>query len=548
MGRITGNIKFLKRAQLVKLESLFKRRIPKHQFFSFNVLNTICKISRDIYKQIGVVTDRSGNIRYIIVGGEREILWPTFYEFHLNRFNLRGITAIHTHLHNKGLDNDDLSDLAYIRFDFMGVVITSEDGSPKQLDFAKISQKGVSSFTEVFFSGHVNDFALNFSEETENLERSLGKIKKISLYNRDRVILVVAANKPKFALEEDMEELSELAKAANYSVTDKIIQRINKPNPSLVLGKGKFKELIIGSISKQADKIIFYNDLSPAQAKYIADFTEIEVIDRTTLILNIFARRALTKEGKLKVELAKLKYLLPRVAGKAGALSRIRGGIGLKGPGETVAVVEKRRIKERIKKIEFELKKVKNRRGLLRRKRLKSPVHSVSIIGYTNAGKSTLLNTLTKGEVFVENLLFATLDTFSRKMFLSENNSIVLTDTVGFIKNLPKELFEAFKSTIEELKYSDLLLHVVDISNENFPEHIETVNNILEILDADLIPRIVVFNKIDKIDRDICNDIANRYNALTISAQNSEDSKPVVEYLKYFFKAETVMPASNTKK
>jgi GTP-binding protein HflX len=534
MGKLLGNTKFLKKNQIKKLESLFNRKIPSHQFFTLNCLKVICKISREIYKQIGVVSDRNGNLQYIVIGEEKEILWPTFYEFHLNRYNLRGITVFHTHLHNHGIDNDDLTDLAYLRLDFMGVIISKDDGSAGNVDLAKIVQNNASISSETIYSGSVSNFNLNYHDEIYKLENSLKQFSHVIDKNKKKVILVVASNKPRFLLEEEMEELSELAKAADFSVADKIIQRINKVNPSLVLGKGKFKELIIGSLFKNVQKIIFYDNLTPAQAKYIAGFTDIEVIDRTTLILNIFARRALSKEGKLKVELAKLKYLLPRVAGKAEALSRIRGGIGLKGPGETASEVEKRRIKDRIKRIEKELSEFAKRSNLQRKRREKNRIPVVSIIGYTNAGKSTLINALTGGELFVENLLFATLDTYSRKLYLSENRSIIVTDTVGFIRNLPKELFDAFRTTIEELKYSDLLIHVVDISHENFPEHIETVKQILYSIEADTIPSVIVFNKTDKIDFSH-KDITERYNALAISAKDSATLKPLIEYLKNFF-------------
>ena len=535
MGKLTGNIKFLKQAQIKRLESLFKRKIPRHQFFTLNCLNVICKISREIYKQIGLVADRNGTVQYIIIGDEKEIFWPTFYEFRLNRFNLRGIRAFHTHLHSKGLDNDDLTDLSYLRFDFMGVVIANENGSPGNIEIAKISQKKSTHSISKIYSGSINNFNLNYSEELTILENSLKRVGEIRKTDKERVILVAASNKPKYILEEEIDELTELAKAANYHVADSITQRINKVNPSLVLGKGKFKELIIESMFKKADKIIFYDNLTPAQAKYIANFTEIEVIDRTVLILNIFARRALSKDGKLKVELAKLKYLLPRISGRAEALSRIRGGIGLRGPGETAAEVEKRRIKSRIKKIESELKKFSNRRHLLRKKRERKNIPVVSIVGYTNAGKSTLINRLTEGKLFVENLLFATLDTYSRQLSLPNKINIIVTDTVGFIKNLPDELFDAFKSTIEELKYSDLLIHLVDISDENYPEHIKTVEKILYDLEADEIDRVIVFNKVDEIDSDICNDIAERYGALTLSAKEGTGIDALLGYLTYFF-------------
>ncbi len=536
MGKISGNTNFLNNTQKKRLEKLFKRRIPANQFIPFSIANTISKVSREIYKQIGVVFDRKGVVQYIIIGNDREILWPTFYEFHLNRFKLRGITAIHTHLHNKGLDFDDLTDLAYLRLDFICSINVNEIGNPEKIDIARLSVKNGKVETNVIFKGNLNNLNIIYHDEILKLENSLTEtIGKNVDKTGENVFLVNVGMKSKNILQEEMDELIELSKAAKYNIVGTMIQRINKINPSLVLGKGKFKELVIKTIESNASKIIFYQDLTPAQAKFIADFVDIEVIDRTILILNIFARRAFTKEGKLKVELARLKYLLPRVVDKAGALSRIRGGIGIKGPGETVAEVERRRIKNRIKTIENDLKNSEKRRDILRRRREKQSVPVVSIIGYTNAGKSTLLNTLTKGDLFVENLVFATLETFSRKLFLDYDHELIVTDTVGFIKNLPKDLLDAFKSTLEELKFSDLLIHVVDISDENFTFNMETVETILENIGAEDIPQILVFNKIDKVEQEITNIIAQRYNGIPICAKDKNQVKPLIDYLKYFF-------------
>jgi GTP-binding protein HflX len=537
MARITGNTKFLTSFQRKKLSNLFKRKVPNNQIFSYNILNTISKISREIYKQIAAVIDRRGNLQYIIIGTENEILFPTFYEFHLNRFNLRGISVIHTHLHNQGLDYDDLTDLAYLRLDFICSIIVTEKGNPEKIEISRIDIVNGKNSNKIIYSGSFKKVNIDFNNEINFLESEIAKyLYKAEETSREKVLLVNAGRKSKYTLEEEMEELINLSKAANFEVVGSIIQRLNKINPSLILGKGKFKELIITSIEKNASKIIFYHDLTPAQAKFIASFADIEIIDRTTLILNIFSKRAISKEGKLKVELAKLKYLLPRVADKAEALSRIRGGIGLKGPGETIAEVERRRIRNRIKTIEKELINIANKRNILRIRRAKKNVPVVSIIGYTNAGKSTLLNTLTKSDIFVENLYFATLDTFSRKFFLEPKRELIITDTVGFIKNLPKDLMDAFKSTLEELTYSDLLIHVVDISDDNFSSNIEVVDNILKDIGAENVPQVLVFNKTDKVDKEIVANISERYDAIIISAKNKDKVKPLIKYLQHHFR------------
>jgi len=530
---IVGNIKHLDKSHIKKLEKLQKRRIPSYQVISTNVANTISKISKEISKQIGLIIDRSGKIRLIVIGDEREILWPTLLEFRLNRYNLREIRAIHTHLHNEGLGLDDLTDMAYLRLDSIGVINIDSNGIPIKLELASYKVNGEEIETQIIYSGSIFNVNFDYLEKIREIESSIN----INTFyktkgNTERVFLInVGIKKPKYILEEELEELEYLAKSAGYQVEDKIVQRVNKINPSFVVGRGKFKELIIRCLNKKIDKIIFYNDLTPAQAKEIAKTVDVEVIDRTILILNIFAKRAISKEGKLKVEYAKLKYLLPRIADKQEALSRIRGGIGLRGPGEKKAEEERRKIKERIKNIREELNRIVKSKEIQRKKIKKTGIPVISIVGYTNAGKSTLLNTLTGSNLFVENLLFATLDTFKRRMKLNDNRDVIVTDTVGFIKNLPKDLLEAFKSTLEELKYSDLIIHLVDISDKDFEQHIKVVEDILEDLKIKDIEKILVFNKIDKIDNEIVYNICNRYNAIGISAINRESLTPLIEII-----------------
>ena len=529
---ITGNVKYLNKNHIKRLEKLKKRRIPTYQFVSQSVVNTISKISYEISKQIGIIVDRSGRIRMIVIGDEREILWPTMLEFRLNRYKFREVRAIHTHLHNEGLGIDDLTDMAYLRLDAIGVVNIDESGNPAKIEIATYNFKDNQMQPEIFFKGKLGEENFDIIEKINKIEN---KVKVDIFKDRDRVLLVNAGTKKsKEILMEELDELEHLAKSAGYNVVEKIVQRVNKINPSFVLGQGKFKELIITSLNKNIDKIIFYNNLTPAQAKQIAKTTDVEVIDRSVLILNIFAKRALSKEGKLKVEYAKLRYLLPRVADKQEALSRIRGGIGLKGPGEKKAEVERRKIKERIKHIENELKKISQNRDIQRKNIVKNKIPVVSIVGYTNAGKSTLLNTLTGSNVLVENLLFATLDTYKRRFHLGNGKDIIITDTVGFIKNLPQDLFDAFKSTLEELKFSDLIVHLVDISDSNFGEHINTVEEILSEIGAGEVEKILVFNKIDKVDDFVVKNICNRYNALGISAKNKRTLNRLIEKIKYF--------------
>jgi GTP-binding protein HflX len=288
------------------------------------------------------------------------------------------------------------------------------------------------------------------------------------------------------------------------------------------MGEGKLKEVVISALHKGATLLVFDQDLSPVQVRTISAMTDLKVIDRSQLILDIFARRAHTLDGKVQVELAQLKYLMPRLTGRGTAMSRLMGGIGGRGPGETKIETDRRRIRDRISRLEKQLAALSKGRLQRRQKRIKTGVPIVSIVGYTNAGKSTLLNALTQSEVFTENLLFATLDTSTRRLRFPEEREVIITDTVGFIRQLPKSLLGAFKATLEELADAHLLLHVVDISNPRFEEQILAVDRILQDLELHQIPRILVFNKIDLIPEEEVSPFCRRFEAIAVSARRRE--------------------------
>ncbi|MEW6064263.1 GTPase HflX [Desulforamulus profundi] len=296
---------------------------------------------------------------------------------------------------------------------------------------------------------------------------------------------------------ESMEELSSLADTAGAVVVGKFMQNRQRPEPATFIGKGKAEELADYCREAAANIVISDRELSPAQARNLEEKIGIKVIDRTQLILDIFARRAQTKEGKLQVELAQLKYLLPRLTGLGTQLSRLGGGIGTRGPGETKLETDRRRIRKRISDLERELKEVQQHRALLRKDRRDEPLPLVSLVGYTNAGKSTLLRTLTGADVLVEDKLFATLDPTTRRVRLPNNDIVLLTDTVGFIQSLPHHLVAAFRATLEEVQEADLLLHVVDVSHPNCEGQIRAVESVLESLKSLNKPVIMVFNKMD---------------------------------------------------
>jgi GTP-binding protein HflX len=310
---------------------------------------------------------------------------------------------------------------------------------------------------------------------------------------------------------------------------DTILQQRKKPDPRFLMGSGKLEELSIMALHRGATLIVFDQELNPSQVRSIADRTEIKVIDRTQLILDIFAQRAKSREGKLQVELAQLKYILPRLVTKDTAMSRLTGGIGGRGPGETRLEINRRRARDRIRRLEKAVAIVQKNRSQQRRRRSKKGLPIISIIGYTNAGKSTLLNQLTQSRVLAEDKLFATLDPSSRRLRFPKDIEVIVTDTVGFIRDLPKELMAAFKATLEELENADLLLHVIDISNSRHPAQIRSVETILAELDLHRIPVIRVINKIDRIDGQQCQDSIRRLAGIAVSALDRSTLKPLTE-------------------
>lgn len=372
---------------------------------------------------------------------------------------------------------------------------------------------------EIMEYQHFHAFEIDFLPFITSLEEETERHRSFSPEDRrEKAILVSVSDQPRHEQEDSVEELRELAESSSLLVLDAVIQRLKKINPKYLMGEGKIKELVINALSKGATLLVFDQELSPSQVKAVTELTELKVIDRSQLILDIFARRAHSRDGKVQVELAQLKYRLPRLTGKGTAMSRLMGGIGGRGPGEMKLEIDRRRVRDRIVLLEKELKHLSAARKQRKQKRVERGIPIVSIIGYTNAGKSTLLNSLTKSTVFVEDKLFATLDTASRRLRFPREREVVITDTVGFIRNLPKDLLTAFKSTLEELEDADLFLHLVDSANPRFAQHIASVENILRELQLDGKPRLLVLNKTDRIPKEERQNLAFRYNAIPISA------------------------------
>jgi GTP-binding protein HflX len=374
------------------------------------------------------------------------------------------------------------------------------------------------------------------------MERTLGATVDLS-DSREKAILISVSQQGRQETEDSLDELSELARTADVVVLDRVLQRPRQLNPKYLMGEGKIKEVVIRALQLGATLLVFDQDLSPAQVRSLAELTDLKVIDRSQLILDIFARRAHTLDGKVQVELAQLKYILPRLVGKGVAFSRLMGGIGGRGPGETKLETDRRRIRDRISRLEKQLETLARGRRQRRQKRIRTAIPIVSIVGYTNAGKSTLLNALTQSEVFTEDLLFATLDTSSRRLRFPREREVVVTDTVGFIRHLPKSLLGAFKSTLEELQDADLLLHVVDLANPRFEVQIQAVERILQDLELDRIPRLLVFNKIDLVPPEEVEPQCRRFGALPVSARERATFVPLLDELeRRFWPEESLNP------
>ncbi len=482
--------------------------------------------SFSIGRQVGVIADRDGNISHVIVGDAKGLFIPELSAYPLGRRVLRGLRLIHTHLKNERINQDDLTDLSLLRLDAL-VVLGLRDGHPESVSMAYLSAEDSGKTYEIKgpVSLHTIDTSLDdFRTLVSSIESGLQSQRKgIDVKDRrERAILVSVSTGLKYEQEDSLEELKELAASSNVLVLDTVLQRPKQINPKYLMGEGKLKDLVINALNKGATLLIFDQDLNPSQIKAISDITEIKVIDRSQLILDIFARRAHSKDGKVQVELAQLRYRLPRLAGKGTAMSRLMGGIGGRGSGEMKLEVDRRRVRERIGLLEKQIDALSRARKQRKAKRVEQGLPIVSIIGYTNAGKSTLLNNLTKSSTAVQDKMFATLDTASRRLRFPRERDVIITDTVGFIRDLPKDLFTAFRATLEELEDADLLLHVVDISNPRFEQHIRSVEKILSDLGLSQKPQLLIFNKEDLEDREEVQSICQRHNAVSLSALRPE--------------------------
>lgn len=542
---------------------LGQRRYPVRGGYSTDQAREIAALSRSLGRQIGLVLDRQGKVELVLVGEPGSILIPELPRGRGGSARMRGVRLMHTHLSPEGLSQEDLMDLLFLRLDSIAVLTVNDYGEPVSFQSAHLLPPNAA---QTPYRVHPltawDRVEIDFTAEVEALEAELARV--LSEANdvtgaagpamrgeggagesTARAVLVSVDAAPRSVQEKRLDELAELARTAGITVTGTLIQRVAGVHPRHILGKGKLAELEVLALQGQASLIVFDGELTPAQLNSLSETTERKVLDRTQLILDIFARRASTRAGKLQVEMAQLQYTQPRLAGKNRAMDRLMGGIGGRGPGETKLETDRRRARERIAKIRKELEELRKQRAFTRARRSRQGLPVAALVGYTNAGKSTLLNTLTRSDVLAEDKLFATLDPTTRRLRFPREHELVLADTVGFIRNLPKELTEAFQATLEELSAADLLIHVADASHPDLDRQIAAVENILADMDLLAVPRLMVLNKCDRLDREAQDNLRQRWpDAIFAAAATGEGMDTLSRRIEAAVRWEPPLPAA----
>lgn len=549
MREIKGNIKGIRDSVIAELQKLYDMQSP--QLVSQELAVKLADITEYINREISVYITRSGQIIEIAVGDNATVELPSF-SGRRGAGRLSGICCIHTHPGgNPYLSGVDISALKNNKYDAMVAIgVLSPDFTKSELTFGLIT--GIDSnenYTAECYGPYSIEDAenINFVNTVSTIERILDKQTGTASLQvmSERAILIGmewGRNDSLWTVDDSLEELKQLADTAGATVIKKFIQKRPKPDPAFFIGRGKVQELALYAQQENIDLCIFDDELSPAQQRNIESVMGIRILDRTALILDIFAQRARTNEGKLQVELAQLQYTLPRIMGKGLMLSRLGGGIGTRGPGETKLEVDRRRIRDRIAFIKDQIEKIKAVRSLHRSKRKKNNVFEVSLVGYTNAGKSTLLNTLTNSDIYAKDQLFATLDPTTRQLTLPNKQEIIITDTVGFIQRLPHQLIAAFRSTLEVVTEADLLVHVIDVSHELYKEQAAAVHEVLKEIGAETKPVITVYNKIDKLppDSKLADRLALEEDTVCISAAKKLNLETLQQMIESHLKSKAV--------
>ncbi|MEE3151386.1 MAG: GTPase HflX [Acidobacteriota bacterium] len=520
-------------SQRKALERTYRRRVPPSKVVSAELARHLAQISNDLRRQVGVLVSRDGVIRNVIVGDAAQLMLPDIGRLRGRAGRFRGLRLVHTHLKGEPLTADDLNDLALLRLDMVTMVEVIQNGQPGRVEAAYLdpsmlavddgvstngaNQSGLPPSNPFLYARarNVQELTLDFESTITALEDEFARVARNTSGATGTERALVIGIQPD---DDHFAETLELVRSADVIMAGTSRQRRHRIHPKTVVGRGKLQEIVLEAMRRNAEVAIFDIDLRPAQARAFEDATGLKAIDRTQLILDVFAQRARSGDGKLQVELAQLRYSLPRLTEKDAGLSRLTGGIGGRGPGETVMEIGRRRIRDRIRALEKRVEKLSKQRDLRRQRRRRERTPVLSIIGYTNAGKSTLLNALTNSEIEVADKLFMTLDPTSRRLRFPRQGKVIITDTVGFIADLPEDLITAFRATLEELADANLLLHVIDAADPRINEKIGAVESLLCDLELSDIPILRVLNKIDLVPEDQADNLVRRFAATAVSA------------------------------
>ena len=505
IDKLYGNTSGLTRSDQKNILRIYKRKIPQDRLLTPELTRTLLTFSSELKRTITVLVDRKGRIGFVFIGEPCDFPFEKLLGRRRRaKYRLRGFRAVRTNLKGSGLTNSDLITLASERLDLVASVSIGQNGSAGGFEYANLvppngenqAKWEISKFSDL---GRIN---INLEQEINGIEQSLRHafLKNGGKENREGVMLVGFSTKFRYLAEKSLEELNSLALSAEKVVLDKVVQIRKNVDPRYLVGKGKLREIALHAKHLGADTIIFDTELTPTQANAIGEESGLDIMDRSQLIIQIFAKHAKTNEGKIQARLAEFQYNLPRLKGKGTAFSQLGGGIGTRGPGEKKLEQERRNIRKQIEQLEKQIDGLCRRREHTRKNRKTSKIPTLSFIGYTNVGKSTLFNRLTKSSIVTQDKLFSTLNPTTRRVMLPGGKHVLMTDTVGFISKLPKELINAFRATLEEIGEADLLLHVADASDPEVREKIDSVMKIVESMKFEDIPSILVFNKTDKAD------------------------------------------------
>ncbi len=542
-----GNAQGLNAREIEALKSLGLMKCPQNLLVTRELAHKMTSISDMLHRKVGVILGRNGHVECIVLGDAEKAYLPDIGRSRAGIGRLRGIRFVVTTLETGKdpqnpkalLTMDEITDLAKLRLDFVVAIESNILGAPGSAEYAHISPslKGVTVTRNTVDA--FEELPKNADEILHAVEAELRTTTDKAQTTKIPPAVLVHLNTGEKDAVQRRDEMIELCRTAGIEVVRIIEQRRRSPDPKTLVGTGKLQQIELMALDEDAEFVIFDRELSPAQTRVITQTIPLKILDRTQLILDIFAQRAKSLDGKLQVELAQLKYNLPKLIDRDTAMSRLTGGVGGRGPGETKLELNRRKARDRMHALQRELDSRACHRELQRKKRNAQHIPVFSLVGYTNAGKSTLLNALTQSDVYAENLLFATLDTTSRRLRFPRLQEVIFTDTVGFIRDLPQDLVAAFKATLEELNDADVLLHVIDASSPQVHSQIDAVEAILKQLGLDSKPMIRILNKTDLLDPQDAIELSRQYDAVAISAKFRSSTLPLIERIQDFYLEKT---------